>query len=182
MSIRGSIGQTVVLALLGGLVGSAAYEQFIRGDREPERGTVLRLLGDIDSYYEIDTTPFCVALQHFCLIRVESGEVQALYTYDTLDLMRAQSCEVPWRPEFSFTDPATGEAALGWFRANCSGTTYRYNGERVFGPGPRDMDRFPVTFETEDGVEYLEVDTRRLICGKPAEGAPDGCELAPVPQ
>jgi hypothetical protein len=91
----------------------------------------------------------------------------------------------------SFRDPQTDQESMGWFRSGCSGTTYRYTGERVSGPGPRNMDEFSVEYKTErvtntDGepfdIEYIEVDTRRLICGEAAPGAPEGCELAPVPQ
>ena len=142
-------------------------------------------------YHAIEDTPFCIALQHFCLVQLDSGELRALYTYDTHQWSRNQSCEVTWRPEMSFVDPNTGEESLGWFRSGCSGTTYRYTGERVFGPGPRNMDEFAVEPKTErvtntDGdpydIEYIEVDTRRLICGAAFPGAPEGCDLAPAPQ
>lgn len=91
-----------------------------------------------------------------------------------------------WLPEFSFVDPVTGEDKQGWFRSGCSGTTYRMSGERVFGPGQRDMDRFPLEIrQLEDGdagrVEVIQVDTRQLICARSAS-ASSSCERAPLPQ
>ena len=168
-------------------MGALAYSMLF--DHGLQRGQVLRL-SPIENYYQIEEAPFCVTVQHFCLVMLESGEALALYAYDTHQPSRERSCDITWRPEMSFEDPATGERSNGWFRSGCSGTTYRMNGERVFGPGPRDMDRFATrvvtdSHEFEGGTfeeEYLEVDTRSLICGEPAEGAPGDCEFAPLPQ
>ena len=180
----------LVSTLLGGLVGSAVYALVFDKD-EIDRGQLLRLRGAVDGYYDIENTPFCVPLQHFCLVLLEGGEVRALYAYDTHDPSRVRSCEIDWRPDMPFIDPATQEESRGWFRAGCSGTTYRYNGERVFGPGGRDMDQFPVTLKSETveepdreafELQYIEVDTRRLICGEAGPGVPERCERAPWPQ
>jgi cytochrome b6-f complex iron-sulfur subunit len=56
-------------------------------------------------------------------------------------------CTVPWRPGFSFIDPASGASRQGWFRCPCHGSTYNDAGVRVFGPAPRSMDRMEVTIE-----------------------------------
>lgn len=177
----------LAVSVLGGFAGAALYASVFAGDDDLP-GTIVRLRELTDS--GIDQSPFCVPAQKFCLVQL-SGEVRALYTYDTHAYSRARNCEVRWLPEFSFRDPDTDEDRTGWFRGDCSGTTYRLNGERVFGPGPRDMDRHPARVVTErvpgpDGetitVRYVEVDTGRLICGDAIAGAPGGCEPAPRPR
>jgi hypothetical protein len=184
------IAVALVAALLGGVIGAAVYAAAFDHDGAPERGAVVQL-GPIDRYGDIDTTPYCVQAQHFCLVHLDDGEIRALYTYDTHNWFRNQSCDLQWLSDFRFTDPATGESSLGWFRGGCSGSTFRYDGTRVFGPSPRDMDRFEVQQKSEvvdgpDGnpftVDYLEVDTRHLICGAALAGAPTDCEKAPEPQ
>ena len=190
VSLRRAGVLILLAALAGGFVGAAVFALLLHDDDE-QRGELLRLRGDIERYNDIENTPFCVALQHFCLV-VEGGEVRALYTYDTHALSRVRSCEIRWLPEFLFTDPDTGEASSGWFRADCSGTTYRYSGQYVFGPGARDMDEFPVKLTTEtvegsEGDEFdisvLEVETRRLVCGAVSNSTvPPGCERAPRPE
>ena len=192
MNVAKLIATALLSAVVGGILGAAVYAVAFDGGVSPDRGALLRLPGPIESYHDIDTTPFCIALQHFCLIRLKSGEVKALLYVRNSSLFRQQSCEIPWRPDFTFTDPATGESSTGWFRANCSGTTYRYDGERVFGPGPRDMDQFPVRetsqeYTDSEGtpyiIDFVEVDTRHLICGDThGNGAATTCEKAPAPQ
>jgi hypothetical protein len=179
----------LVSGLLGGFVGAAAYALVLDGNESQERGAIVRF--GTGGFHDIENTPFCVELQRFCLVQLEDGELQALYAYDTHPWSRERNCLIRWLADFRFTDPATGEDSQGWFRADCSGTTYRYTGERVFGPGPRSMDRFPIEAkssieETPDGeitVEWLEVDTRELICGQAANpSVPPGCDKAPLPQ
>jgi cytochrome b6-f complex iron-sulfur subunit len=70
-------------------------------------------------------------------------------------------CTVPWRPSFSFVDPATGASKQGWFRCPCHGSTYNDAGVRVFGPAPRSMDRMEITIE--DG--RISVDTGSITKG-----------------
>ena len=54
-------------------------------------------------------------------------------------------CTVPWRSDFKFVDPRTGENKTGWFRCPCHGSTYTDAGIRVFGPAPRSMDHMQLT-------------------------------------
>lgn len=178
----------IIAGVLGGLVGAGVYALFDGSDESP-RGSLVRFG---TSFHDIETTPYCVQAQKFCLVQLESGEYRALYTYDTHDWARNQSCEITWRAEMLFRAPGTDVESQGWFRSGCSGTTYRYTGERVFGPGGRDMDQFSVELKTSsregpDGspmeFEYLEVDTRRLICGEPGNASiPRECDFAPLPQ
>ena len=70
-------------------------------------------------------------------------------------------CTVPWRPGFVWPDPATGEPKQGWFRNPCHGETYDTTGRRIFGPSPRDLDRFPVSIANGRVI----VQTDRYVCG-----------------
>ena len=47
-------------------------------------------------------------------------------------------CSIPWNPDFELM------GRKGWFRNPCHDETYNLNGECVFGPCIRGMDRFPV--------------------------------------
>lgn len=64
-------------------------------------------------------------------------------------------CSVPWRDDYSYEDPDSGESYKGWFLCPCHGSTYTMAGRRVFGPAPRSMDTFEVIIE--DGK--ITVDT-----------------------
>ncbi len=78
------------------------------------------------------------------LVRFEDGDFRALSGRSPhLGEM------VPWRPDFSW------EGTFGWFREPCHGDTYAMDGMRVFGPAPRDLDRFDIRIE--DGVVWVDV-------------------------
>jgi len=79
-------------------------------------------------------------------------------------------CTVPWRPSFSWPDPASGQIKLGWFRCPCHGSTYTDAGVRVFGPAPRSMDTMAISV---GGSGDLTVDT-----GKRVNGGPDNPDRA----
>jgi cytochrome b6-f complex iron-sulfur subunit len=81
-------------------------------------------------------------------------------------------CTVPWRPSFSFIDPASGASRQGWFRCPCHGSTYNDAGVRVFGPAPRSMDRMEVTIA--DG--RISVNT-----GSISKGTEDNASFAVQP-
>jgi cytochrome b6-f complex iron-sulfur subunit len=74
-------------------------------------------------------------------------------------------CTVPWRPTFSFPDPATGQDKRGWFRCPCHGSTYNDAGVRVFGPAPRSMDRMELTIDP--ATKRISVNTGRITKGTP---------------
>jgi hypothetical protein len=184
------IAVALIAAVLGGILGAVVYAVAFDTDSDTddaavmgERGALIHM-GPLDGFREIDTTPFCVPSQHFCLVHLESGELRALYTYDPHPWFRERGCDLPWRPDFSFSDPATGETTQGWFRSGCSGATFRYDGTLVFGPSPRDMDQYPVTMEKAEDGDVIVVDTRSLICGRnrSSGGTPADCVKAPPPQ
>lgn len=72
-------------------------------------------------------------------------------------------CTVPWRENFTFTDPNTGQTKAGWFRCPCHGSTYTDAGVRVFGPAPRSMDTMALTIENG----RVTVDTGKITPGSP---------------
>jgi len=72
-------------------------------------------------------------------------------------------CTVPWRENFTFTDPNTGQTKAGWFRCPCHGSTYTDAGVRVFGPAPRSMDTMALTVENG----RITVDTGKITPGGP---------------
>jgi nitrite reductase/ring-hydroxylating ferredoxin subunit len=104
----------------------------------------------------------------FWLVKKEDGSFIALYWKDP-----HLGCTVPWRPDFIFPDPRTGERIRGWFRNPCHGETYDAYGVRVFGPAPRNLDQFPVEVVGDD--VYVLATEDNLILGenpKPLESLP----------
>ncbi|HLF78102.1 MAG TPA: ubiquinol-cytochrome c reductase iron-sulfur subunit [Dehalococcoidia bacterium] len=80
-------------------------------------------------------------------------------------------CTVPWRDNFTFADPATGQDKRGWFRCPCHGSTYSDSGVRVFGPAPRSMDRMELTIDPNS--KRISVNT-----GKISKGTTDNAKFA----
>jgi len=74
-------------------------------------------------------------------------------------------CTVPWREDFSWPDPATGQNKLGWFRCPCHGSTYNDAGVRVYGPAPRSMDHMEITIDPSSG--RMDVNTGAITKGSP---------------
>ncbi len=104
----------------------------------------------------------------YWLVRLSEHEVIALYQQDPF-----RGCTVPWRPNFSFTDPKTGESRQGWFRNPCSGSTYALDGHCVFGPCIRGLDKRPVDVSA-GGRIVVDTAPRQLINGQPnSPMAPD---------
>jgi Rieske Fe-S protein len=96
----------------------------------------------------------------FWLVRVSQTEVIALYQRDP-----KLGCTVPWRENFRFIDPRTGQSREGWFRNPCHGQTYDLDGHCVYGPCIRGLDRRPVTL-SNDGSVVVNISDRRLIPGQ----------------
>jgi nitrite reductase/ring-hydroxylating ferredoxin subunit len=93
-------------------------------------------------------------------VRLDSGDFLALSARDA-----HSDCWVPWRPEVEF------EGRVGWFRDPCHGSTYDGEGVRVFGPAPRDLDRYPV--EVRDGHVYVTLSDDARIPGDTRVGLVD---------
>ncbi len=77
-------------------------------------------------------------------------------------------CTVPWRADFSFEDPRSGQTYPGWFRCPCHGSTYSDAGVRVFGPAPRSMDTFELTI---DAAGTMQVNTGKITSGTETNGS-----------
>lgn len=93
----------------------------------------------------------------FHLVRVSEKEFVALSWRDP-----HSTCIIPWRPTFAWPDPFNGGViTTGWFRDPCHGSTYNKEGIRVFGPAPRNMDRYTVTIVNN----IVSVDTSQYVCG-----------------
>jgi cytochrome b6-f complex iron-sulfur subunit len=56
-------------------------------------------------------------------------------------------CTVPYRENYTFTDPRNGQTYQGWFLCPCHGSTYSDAGVRVFGPAPRSLDTFELNID-----------------------------------
>ncbi|HLF79600.1 MAG TPA: Rieske (2Fe-2S) protein [Dehalococcoidia bacterium] len=76
---------------------------------------------------------------NYWLVRQPDDTVLALSARDS-----GRGCTLPWRENFSLTDPATGMDRKGWFRSPCGGDTYDLDGTCVFGPCSRNLDRYRV--------------------------------------
>jgi Rieske Fe-S protein len=95
----------------------------------------------------------------FWLVKQVDGSFIALY-WKATDF---RGCTVPWRPDFEWPDPSTGQSTIGWFRDPCSGSTWDVNGLRVFGPAARNLDRFPVEIVGKE--VYVLAEASELIPG-----------------
>jgi hypothetical protein len=181
MSARPGLGLIAGTAIAAGLIGAlASLGGFLLLDNDaPERGGVF-FFANLDEA-ELEGAPLCETRNAYCLTLDDAGEIIAVYPFETNSYYRQRGCEAEWLPDMRFRDPRTGLNAEGWFRGRCGGGTYDIHGNRVFGPVFRNLDRFPVR-QRADGIE---VDTRRLICGKVPAGDPEtaeaGCEFAPPP-
>ena len=105
-------------------------------------------LGSVDDYSIRSVTT--VEEGGFHLVRLDEDTFIALSWIDP-----HLGCTVPWRPDFSW------DGTLGWFRNPCHGETYDRAGRLVFGPSPRDLDRYLVSIV--DG--RVIVDTEHYVCG-----------------
>jgi hypothetical protein len=174
------VALVVLAAVVGGVSGALVARD--GGASGPERGGIVRF-GGRDGFSSLDEKPFCVDPQHFCIVQKATGELIAMYTYDPHPRFRSQGCTIDWRPDFLFIDPVTGQDEAGWFRGGCSGSTFDLTGQRVFGPAPRDLDQFALRIVNEGSdEEYIEVDTRVLICGAERLSFDEPCERAPRPE
>ena len=120
-------------------------------------------LGPIDAF-EIGSVT-TVEEGEFHLARLSQEEFVALSWIDP-----HLGCMVPWRPNFEYPISGNGEQKKGWFKNGCHGETYDIKGRLVFGPSPRDLDRYVFSIEDGRGI----VDTSTYVCGRSPPGEP--CE------
>jgi hypothetical protein len=174
-----SLRLTALIAILASLVGAsvaAAVEWTIErdtGGREQGRVVTIRRDELWDGFPDASKElPVCSKYHLFCITQTEGGEFIAVYLIDTLESGRELGCFLYWEPDevFDLPDPPV----KGLFRSQCNGSRWDRTGERIFGPSPRDLDRFPL--EVDD--DYFKVDTRHLICGENEGDEPSSCDLA----
>ena len=158
MTTRQLLALIAVTAIIGGAVGSA-ITLTIRGgaaNSTPVRGQLVRLGPKLGT--DIAHVPFCVELHHFCITQPQEGQLLALYTAEPHQSFREQGCTVRW--DAGGERVVNGTTITGLFRDPCGGSIYDIAGARLFGPSPRDLDRFPIAI-TQDGIV---VNTKTLIC------------------
>ena len=97
-------------------------------------------VGHVDDF-EV-SQPVYFEQEQFWLVRQADDSFVALYAINSHNL--PGECPVEWITEISiygwYEDGLTGV-----FRAPCHGETFDITGRRLFGPSPRDLDRFPVS-------------------------------------
>jgi hypothetical protein len=92
----------------------------------------------------------------FWLLRLTDGSFMALYAYPPGFFGHAQGCRIRWDLHFPYAPPRSPAV---WYEG-CGGALWDPAGHKLFGPGPGDLDRFPV--RVVNGA--VVVDTRRLQC------------------
>jgi hypothetical protein len=179
MRVR-SVGALVVAAaVIGGIAGAVATLVLDRdgSSAPPARGQLVHLAPAV-SFPDIDKTPRCFEIHHFCLVQPQPGQLKAFYTYDPHPSFREEGCTVYWDATRLFDGTDRVPPLLkqtGVFVANCSGSVFDVSGHRLYGPSPRDLDEFPVAV-TADGIV---VNTTHLICGRQGDRPSASCEWAP---
>ena len=153
---RWLIWPALMLVVLGGL---AALLLFTWPQDSPSRTRFD--LGSVDAYSVGSVTT--VEEGAFHLVRLSEEAFIVLSWTDS----HVRHCTVPWKADFVWPDPATGQDKRGWFRNPCHGETYDITGRRVFGPSPRDLDRYLVLIVGD----RVFVNTDRFVCGHAPPGA-----------
>ena len=155
--------------LVGGAAVAALVLVFSWPESGPDDGRFA--LGHVDDYRVGSVTT--IDEGEFHLVRLSEERFIALSWVGP----HLKRCIVPWRRDFVWPDPKTGADRSGWFRNPCSSSTFDKQGHRVFGPAPRDLDRFVVSIVNERVI----VDTAQYVCGRSPPGA-DCVEPTPPSQ
>lgn len=80
-------------------------------------------------------------------------------------------CPVTWEADREL------DGRTGWFIAGCSGSIFDRDGSRVFGPSPRDLDRFPP--HVNDG--NVSVELTALLIGEDRTSSSEPVDATPSP-
>jgi nitrite reductase/ring-hydroxylating ferredoxin subunit len=103
--------------------------------------------GRIDDF-EIDVPMYFEQHQLF-VVRRPDGTFLALYAINPHNL--PNECPVEWQGDRVWYNGQT-EKVTGVFLAPCHGETFDIAGRRLFGPSPRDLDRFPVMVDGQNVI------------------------------
>ena len=100
--------------------------------------------------------PYCDESLHVCVVETETGRYLALVILDTHPHFRDRGCTTPWRADFDLAQVNGPAGATGAFRSGCSGATFDRTGRLLFGPAPRDLDRFATEVRGEKVIVLLD--------------------------
>ncbi len=154
---RWLIWPALILAVLGVLAAALLFTW-----PQDSAGRTRFDVGPVDTFAVGSVTT--VEEGKFHLVRWNDETFIALSSTDS----HLRKCVVNWESDLAWP-PRSIDASQGWFRAYCSGSVFDRLGHRVFGPSPRDLDRFVVL--VAGGAVF--VDTSNYVCGYAPPGA--GC-------
>jgi hypothetical protein len=110
--------------------------------------------------------PVFVERENVWLVRLGEADVVALSAVNP----HFTACQIQWRADFRFGGAGISpQEDPGWFRDPCVGATFDLAGNRVFGPAPRNMDRYPVQIDEGlpgGSVVRILLDSENLIRGE----------------
>ncbi len=139
-----------VSALFGALVVSVAAVAFFASFIWPSgvAPDTRFYAGQIEDF-EVDQ-PVYFEQQQMFLVRRPDGTFLALYAINPHNL--PNECPLQWDTSRVWTDRETGARLDGVFYAPCHGEQFDITGRRLFGPSPRDLDRFPVIIDGDSVI------------------------------
>ncbi len=136
--MRWHVGVGVLLTALVLIIITGAFlSSFVWPTTDLGDPTALIRAGRVTDFAKEEPVFFPEA--RFWLVRQPDDSFVAFSAKDSY-----RGCTVAWRPDFGFEDPRDGMWKTGWFRDPCHGSVYDPDGTKVFGPSPRDLDRYPV--------------------------------------
>ncbi len=101
-------------------------------------------------------------------MRPDASNAFALLTVDA-----HSGCRVEWRADREY------EGASPILRDPCAGSIYDAGGRRLFGPAPRDLDRFAAVVDADARTIEIAMDDRRLGACAPGMLGTADCGRAP---
>jgi len=143
----------VGVALLTAAAAIVIAIAFARPSNSPSPSHDWVLLGDLDELPMGE--PMKLEKPDAYFVMLDGGRLFAFSRRST-----HLGCTVVWRPNREFN------GTKGLFSDPCGGSLWALDGQPVFGPAPRGMDRYPVAVVNGE----VSVDTRNLICGFGYEG------------
>ena len=140
--LRFAVGVSALLGALAGLaIATALFVSFIwPSGVAPDARFYAGRIED----FKVDQ-PVYFAQHKLFVVRRPDDTFVAFYAINSHNL--PNECPVQWDTSRAWFDPQTGERLAGVFYAPCHGETFNIDGKRLFGPSPRDLDRYPVVID-----------------------------------